>query len=99
MCSGPGAYYSRDLARDSPQKPVAEAELMECQAVWPAVAGSRVLLLLLQTKVTIAGKMKFTIGKILSGHFWYTNLWVPELPPPFCYFPPHEHFASSLLSA
>ena len=37
---------------------------------------------------------KFTIGKILPGHFWWTNFWVPDapspshtsLPPP----PPHE---------
>ena len=27
------------------------------------------------------GTTKFTIGKILSGHFWYTNFWVPD--PPF----------------
>ena len=28
-----------------------------------------------QTKVTI---VKITIGKILSGHLWYTNFWVPK---------------------
>ena len=40
------------------------------------------------TKVTIAGKRKFTIGKILSGHFWYTTFWVADAPlPPFQYFP------------
>ena len=28
-------------------------------------------------------KTKFPIGKILSGHFWYTNFWPPSpLPPP-----------------
>ena len=26
--------------------------------------------------------MKFTIGKILSGHFWYTKFWVPSPPLP-----------------
>ena len=30
-------------------------------------------------------KAKFTIGKIWSGHFWYTNFWAPgpPRPPPF----------------
>ena len=42
----------------------------------------------LQTQVTIVGetkknrKKKFTVGKILSGHFRYTNFWVPGPPPP-----------------
>ena len=27
-------------------------------------------------------KAKFTIGKMLSGHVWYTNFWVPDPPPP-----------------
>ena len=27
-------------------------------------------------------KTRFTIGKIWSGHFWYTNIWVPGPPPP-----------------
>ena len=35
-----------------------------------------------QTKGTIAGKTKFTVGKIWSGHFWCTNLWVPSPPLP-----------------
>ena len=26
--------------------------------------------------------MKFTIGKALSGRFWYTNFWVPDPPSP-----------------
>ena len=34
-----------------------------------------------QTKVTVVGKTKFAIGKILSGPFWYTNFWVPDSPP------------------
>ena len=37
----------------------------------------------LQTIVTTVGeKTKFTKGNILSGHFWYTNFWVPDLFPP-----------------
>ena len=35
-----------------------------------------------ETKVTIVGKTKFTLGKIWLGHFWYTKLWVPDPPPP-----------------
>ena len=35
-----------------------------------------------QTKVTIVGKTKFTIGKIWSGHFWYTKFWVQNPLPP-----------------
>ena len=31
-----------------------------------------------QTKLTIVGKTKFAIGKILSGDFWCTNFWVPD---------------------
>ena len=27
-------------------------------------------------------KMKFTEGNIDLDHFWYTNFWVPEPPPP-----------------
>ena len=27
-------------------------------------------------------KRHFTIGKMWSGHFWYTNFWVPDPPPP-----------------
>ena len=27
-------------------------------------------------------KMKHTVGKIWSGHFWYTNFWVPDPPSP-----------------
>ena len=33
----------------------------------------------------------FTVGKIWSGHFWYTNFWVPDPPPPsapLCQPPP-----------
>ena len=26
--------------------------------------------------------MKFAVGKIRSGHFWYTNFWVPDPAPP-----------------
>ena len=36
----------------------------------------------LQTKVTIAGTTKFKREKISSGHFWYTNFWIPDPPPP-----------------
>ena len=36
----------------------------------------------LQTNVSIEGKRKLIVGKILSGHFWHPNLWVPD-PPPF----------------
>ena len=32
-------------------------------------------------------KTKITIGKIWSGHFWYTNFWVPDPPPPFLLLP------------
>ena len=31
-------------------------------------------------------KTKFTLRKVLSGHFWYTNIWVPDTPPPFPLF-------------
>ena len=31
--------------------------------------------------MTIVGKMKFTIGKIWSGHLWYTRFWVQPPPP------------------
>ena len=27
-------------------------------------------------------KRGFTVGKIWLGHFWYTNVWVPDPPPP-----------------
>ena len=38
----------------------------------------------LQTKVTIVGEKTKILREILSGNFWYTNLWVPDpLPPPF----------------
>ena len=41
-----------------------------------------------QTKVTIVGKKaKFTTGKILFGHFWHTNMWDLDPPPPFQYIP------------
>ena len=33
------------------------------------------------------GQTNFTVGKIWSGHFWYTNFWVPGPPPLFSYIP------------
>ena len=32
--------------------------------------------------MTIVGNTKFTIGKILSGHFWYTDFWFSDPHPP-----------------
>ena len=29
-----------------------------------------------------SGKTKFTKGKTWLGHFWCTNFWVPDPPPP-----------------
>ena len=47
-----------------------------------------------QTKVTIVGKKRFTIGKIWSGPFWHTNFWVLN-PPPL--FPPsHASLATAV---
>ena len=52
----------------------------------------------LQTKVTIAGNNEIYNWENLSGHFWYTNFWVPDPtstpffpcpPPPPA--PPHHH--------
>ena len=50
-----------------------------------------------QTKVTIAGKKQhFTIGKLLSGHFWHTIFWVPD-PPPTSSLPIHPSHPPLLL--
>ena len=42
-------------------------------------------------QISLCEKMKFTIGNINLGYFWYTNFWV-QAPPP----PPHPPLSSGI---